>query len=136
MTINKCCVFISDDPIDQAIFTHALKDVAPRTICFTMPNGWDALNIMMEEKIRPNYIFVELEMPKMNGLEFLQAIKKNEELKDIPVIVHSTTPQPHQIIALKEYGALAIYFRPYEYYSICNMLNLYFESEMATIQQN
>lgn len=135
MVISKCCVLICDDVFDQSVFIKALHDVSPETICITAPNGFDALNLMKKERIIPSYIFVELNMPRMDGIQFLQEIKQNETLKEVPVIVHSTSPQPHKIIQLKESGALAIYFRPYEYVGICNMLTLYFESSMA-IQQN
>ena len=136
MTINKCCIFIDNDPFDQAVFTKALNDTAPDTICFTAADAYDAMHMMTEEKVMPDYIFVELELPGMNGIEFLKAIKKIESLREIPVIVHSIKPQPHKLIELKESGALAIYFRPYEYYSICNMLALYFGPQMAGIQPN
>jgi CheY-like chemotaxis protein len=136
MRIEKCCVFICEDVFDQAVFAEALHNVSPETLCFTASNGQDALYMMKEERIIPNYIFVELNMPKMDGLQFLRTIKKIQKLKEVPVIVHSTSPQPHKIIEIKESGALAMYFRPYEYYGICNMLTLYFGSTMATIQQN
>lgn len=136
MSRKRCCIFIDNDPYDRAIFTKALNDVSPETVCFSASDALEALYMMRVKKVTPSYIFVELNMPEMSGIEFLQAIKRDERLKEIPVIVHSTSPQPHKIIELKEAGALAIYFRPYEYYGVCNMLNLYFGSEMINIQQN
>jgi CheY-like chemotaxis protein len=136
MVVKKYCIFIDDDPYSQAVFTKALSDVSPETICFTAANGIDALYMMTKEDVIPSYIFIELNMPKMNGLEFLKTIKAIQGLKDIPVIVHSTAPQPHKVIELKESGALAIYLRPYEYMGVCNMLHLCFGEHMAAIQQN
>jgi CheY-like chemotaxis protein len=136
MRVNKCCLLINDSPFDQAIFVQALNNVAPDTICFTTTNCYDAIHLMTEENVTPSYIFVELNMPGMNGLDFLKTIKKIETLKEIPIVVHSTTPQPHKIIELKESGALAIYLRKYEYTGVCNMLTLYFGSTMVTIKQN
>jgi CheY-like chemotaxis protein len=134
--MNKCCLFISDDPFDQAIFTKALGDVSPDTICFAVSNPHEAFFIMKEEQIIPDFIFTELDLPRMSGIDFLKTIKKIDTLKEIPVIVHSISPQPHKIIELKESGALAIYLRPYQYLGVCNMLNLYFSEDMANIQQN
>jgi CheY-like chemotaxis protein len=134
--IRKCCLFIDNDPYSQAVFTRALTDLSPETICFTAANGMDGLYMMLEEKVMPAYIFIELHLPRMGGLAFLREIKGNESLKGIPVIVHTTSPQPHQIIELKELGAHAIYFRPYEYHGVCNLLTLYFSQEMASIQPN
>lgn len=136
MIFDKKCLLICDDPLDQALFAQALSDVSPDTICLVASNASDALYMMTHENVIPSYIFVELDMPKMNGLEFLREVKTNEELKEIPVVVHSMSPQPHKVIALKEAGAHALYFRPYEYSSVCNMLTLYFTSEMASILPN
>jgi PleD family two-component response regulator len=134
--INKSCVFICDDHYEQALFLRALSDVSPETLCFAVNDAHDALFILSEEKVMPNYIFVELNMPRMNGLEFLKIIKKVDRFKDIPVIVHSTSPQPNKIIELKEFGASAIYLKPYEYYGICNMLNLCFNDDLSLVNQN
>ena len=129
-------MFIGDDPYDQAVFAKALSDVSPETICFTAANGMDALYMMNEEHVEPDYIFTELYMPGMDAVEFLKRVKSTDHLKLIPVIVHCASPQPHKIIELKEHGAMAIYFRQYEYFGVCNMLNLYFSSAMISLQQN
>jgi CheY-like chemotaxis protein len=134
--ISKCCIFIDDDPYHQAVFTKALQAVAPETICFTANNGVEALRMIGIEAIIPAYIFIEMNLPEMGGIEFLRTIKRIEGLKDVPVIVHSPFSQPHKIIELKESGALAIYLRPYEFLGVCNMLTLYFGSEMTGIPQN
>lgn len=129
-------MFIGNDGYDQAVFIQALGDVAPNTVCITAENAYEALTVLVEGNIMPGYIFVELNMPGMSGIEFLKTIKGIPALRDIQVIVHSTSPQPNKVIELKELGALAIYFRPYEYAGICNMLSLYFVDEMGVIKQN
>jgi CheY-like chemotaxis protein len=136
MTITKCCILVCSDPVDQAVFTKALNDVSPQTICFTVPHALDAIYMMTKEKVIPNFIFIELNMPQMDGIEFLNAIKNIQTLKNVHVIVHAVSPQPHKILELKESGALAIYLRPYEYFGVRNMLNLYFTPELAAFQQN
>jgi CheY-like chemotaxis protein len=133
---SKSCLFIDNDSFNQAIFLEALSDVSPHTICLTASDGTDAMHILKKENIIPSYIIIELDLPKMGGLEFLKIIKQDPHLRDIPVIVHSTSPQPHLIIQLKELGATAIYYRPYDYYGVTNMLTLYFNGEMARIQPN
>src|SRR5687767_8124142 len=120
--IRNCIVFIADDPYDQAVFIRALKDVSPQTICFAVADASDALFIMEQERVMPKYIFVELNLPRMNGLEFLKQIKQKQFLKNVPVIVHAPSLQPNKVIELKEFGALAIYYKPYDYCGICNML--------------
>jgi CheY-like chemotaxis protein len=132
--INKSCILICDDPYDQTIFVRALSDVSPDTICFAVTDPSDALYLMAEEALVPSYIFAEFNMPGMDGIQFLKNIKSIEFLKDIPVIVHTISPQPNKVIELKESGALAIYLRPYRDQGVRNMLNLYFGDEMTILK--
>jgi CheY-like chemotaxis protein len=136
MPIENSCIFVDNDTDNQAVFTRALHDVSPHTICFTASNAIDALYMLTNENVHPSYIFVELDLPHMNGLDFLKAIKQVASLREIPVVIHTTAARPEQILAVKEFGALAIYVRPYEYFSLCNMLGLYFTSELAMITPN
>jgi hypothetical protein len=134
MMINNCCIFINDNPSDQEIFTKAVRDVSPQTLCLTFNNAQDAICILVEDMIVPNYIFIEFDLSKQNG--FLEIIQKIESLKAVPVIVHAISPNPNEIIELKESGALAIYFRPYDYWGVCNIINLYFSPDIPHISYN
>ena len=134
--IRKCCILVCNDPEDQAVFTKALHDVSPETICLTASNAIDAIYMMTKESVEPDFIFIEFDLPQMNAIEFLTAIKSVNRLKDVHVIVHATSPLANEVLKIKESGALAIYLRPYEYYGICNMLTLYFTPETAVLQQN
>jgi CheY-like chemotaxis protein len=136
MPMENCCIFVDNDIYNQAIFTRALHDVSPRTICFAASSAVEALFMLTKENIIPSYIFMELNLPQMSGIEFLKTIKQVQTLQEIPVVIHTVAPKPDEIIAIKEFGALAIYFRPYEYFSLCNMLGLYFTSDLSVISQN
>jgi len=125
ITNRKTLVLINADPKDQVVFVEALTDVAPNTQFFLAENSVEALDIMLEDKIIPDCIIIELIMSGINGLEFLRRVKKMPELKHVPVIVHSRKPVPRRISLLKRMGAFAIYFKPYDYWGVCNMLNLY-----------
>jgi response regulator RpfG family c-di-GMP phosphodiesterase len=136
MSINSCCLLVNDDPYVQETFARALSVVSPSTLCFTTPTPADAFYMMIEENMIPDYIFIESDMPKMSGIKFLNVIKRIRVLKDIPVIVHTISPKPNEIIDLKESGALAICYRPYDFAGVCNMLNLYFGADILRIEQN
>ena len=134
--IRACCIVICDDPIDRAVFTKALNDVSPETLCFTATSAIDAIYMMTKEKILPAFVFIEMNLPEMNALEFIAAIKRVDELRNIHVIVHTTSPCSNEVLQIKESGALAIYLRPYEYYGICNLLTLYFTPDTTVLQMN
>lgn len=132
---SKCCLLVDNDIRNQTVFSEAIEYISPNTFCFMATSSSEALVLLFEERLIPSYIFIELDIPG-GGKDFLREVKRHDVLKDIPVIVHCTSPLPTDIIELKELGAHAIYFRPYEFNGICNMLTLYFSNEMAGILPN
>jgi CheY-like chemotaxis protein len=130
--IAKSCLLISNDPLDHAIFLEALLDVAPETVFMLSVNSTEALQILEEGDFAPDCVFVELSEPGIDALQFLKAQKKIRSLRDVPVIVHAPVPVLHRVNELQELGARAIYFRPYHYLGVCNVLNLYFKQDYIT----
>jgi CheY-like chemotaxis protein len=122
----KICLLVDDDPDDQEVFLTALNDVASSVLCLVAPDGDRALELLHNEETIPDYIFLDLNMPRMNGFEFLAAMKKSKILKDIPVIVYSTTAQSSQIEKVKKLGATEFFTKTYKYKELCAMLSRYF----------
>jgi len=133
---NNVCLLVTNDPTDQAIFARALRDVSPNTVCCIAANGIEAMEIMTSENMVPDFIFVELNMPHMDGIEFVRQVKATYPLGQIPVIVHSGTPEPEKLPSIKEAGASAIYFKEYDYGGVCNILYLYFLSQLSPLHLN
>ena len=117
---------MDDDPDDQEVFLTALSDVSSSALCLVAPDGDRALELLHNEETKPDYIFLDLNMPRMNGFEFLAAMKKSKVLKDIPVIVYSTTAQPAQIDKVKKLGAADFFTKTYRYKDLCTLLKKYF----------
>ena len=69
----------------------------------TAKNGIEGLE--KSRSFKPDLIISDIIMPKMNGFEFLEELKKDEELKKIPVIVISNSGQPVEIDRARELGA-------------------------------
>jgi response regulator RpfG family c-di-GMP phosphodiesterase len=130
------CLFIGNQEEDLLIFKSALGDVFPGSCCYTSDNGLEAISIMDEYDIVPDFIFLELDGNGNDAIWFLQAIRRMDVMRGVPVIVHSPTPQPEKVEMLKNNGALAIYFKAYDYTGICNVLNLYIGYEYANYQLN
>lgn len=105
----KTCLLVEDDPEDQEFFVQALNAVSSNTGCYAVANGEEALLTLREKGIMPDYIFTDIDMPKMNGYEFLQTLKSTHEYRHIPVVVYSSTCSEDHIQKLKRLGAIAIY---------------------------
>ncbi len=122
----KICLLVDDDPDDQEVFLSAMSDVCPTALCLVAPDGDRALELLHNEETIPDYIFLDLNMPRMNGFEFLAAIKKSKILQNIPVIVYSTTSQPGQIDKARKLGATEFFTKTYKYEELRSLLKKYF----------
>src|SRR6186713_2149083 len=81
---------IDDDSDDQELFTSALSLVDSSVICRTETNGLKALDQLTNQQVFPDLIFVDLNMPLMNGFEFLEFMQRSYLHKPIPIVVYST----------------------------------------------
>jgi CheY-like chemotaxis protein len=66
---------IDDDRDDREIFMEALAEIDNSAICYTAENGLDALNKLNENLVIPQFIFLDLNMPRMSGRECLVELK-------------------------------------------------------------
>lgn len=82
---------IDDDYDDCEFFEQALKAVSNAHYT-AMTNPLDALKLLINKEIKPDIIFLDVNMPLMSGPELLTEIKKRDITKDIPVILLSTSP--------------------------------------------
>lgn len=90
----KTILLIDDDEDDQLIFKDAIKEVYSDIVCLLATNGKDAYLQLEKSPAPPSLIFLDLNMPVMNGFEFLERIKKSDRLKNIPVVIYTTSDSP------------------------------------------
>ena len=83
---------IDDDEDDRELFRSALDTLGINYRYSEAVNGEDALNCLEDPGfVKPDLIFLDLNMPKVDGRQFLLAIKALEDFKDIPVIIYTTS---------------------------------------------
>jgi CheY-like chemotaxis protein len=83
-----------DDEDDRALFTDALQELYSKVKLTTAKNGVDLMRLLETWKgTLPDVIFLDLNMPLKNGVECLDEIKAQEELKKLPVVILSTSSQ-------------------------------------------
>jgi CheY-like chemotaxis protein len=81
-----------DDEDDRLFFTDAFDEMKIKTVVNTVKNGRELINFLDHpETVLPNIIFLDLNMPILNGIECLKEIKLNDRFKDIAVAIYSTS---------------------------------------------
>lgn len=93
---------IDDDSEDLEIFYKAVKTVNPLAKCLLARDAKEALNIL-RDAIVPDYIFLDIHMPLMDGKSVLAELRQNKKLEHVPVVMYSTRINPHEV---EEYAAL------------------------------
>ena len=84
-------MLIDDDEDDLDIFSQALMKIDPSIQFAGFKNGMDAFKLLNDSATKlPDLIFLDLNMPCMNGFECLKKIRENKLLNNTPVIIYST----------------------------------------------
>jgi CheY-like chemotaxis protein len=92
MKNNKTILLVEDDKVDAMTVKRAMSDLKITNPLAHVYNGLDALEYLKNKKNEiPCIILLDLNMPKMNGLELLKVLKKDSDLKKIPVVVLTTS---------------------------------------------
>jgi CheY-like chemotaxis protein len=109
---KKIVMIIDDDSDDRYFFKAALKKLGEDFVCYEAENGIDALQKLRKEEQLPDFIFLDLNMPLMNGKDCLVELKKDSELKNIPVIIYSTSNSKTDIDLTYKLGAVFYLTKP------------------------
>jgi CheY-like chemotaxis protein len=123
---SKNVLYVEDDFDDQQFFQESLEVVAPNTNCFIANDAEEARALFKDLDVALDYIFLDINMPGADGITLLREIKKQKDLKSIPVIMCSTSCTQREIQLCKELGALEYITKPNTFQGMCNILNAYF----------
>ncbi|MCF0052171.1 response regulator [Dyadobacter sp. LJ53] len=103
---EKVTVLLVDDDIDdQEIFSIMLEDALPEAECVFARDGIQALEKLEQPAFAPDVIFIDINMPKMNGMEFLAEMKKRPSLIHIPTFMYSTSNEKTIVEQCRNLGA-------------------------------
>lgn len=108
---------------DQEIFTSALAFIDNSIVCNIAPNGYEGIMQLKDMALLPDLIFLDLNMPMMNGVQFLREVKATERLKDIPVIIYSTASDNRTIEETKQLGAHDFISKPEKFSELVGLLH-------------
>ena len=105
---------VDDDADDRDIFTMALGCIGNKTKCVTAKNGEEALELLRKnQEFIPDFIFLDINMPCVNGKECLVEMKKMEWLKKVPIYIYSTSLTNIDRTETLNLGADDYFIKPY-----------------------
>jgi CheY-like chemotaxis protein len=120
---QKKILLIEDDYLDVISVKRSLDKLKIDHTLDVAHNGEDALSILMRgpeglaegERIQPDIILLDLNMPKMNGLEFLRIIKKYYSLYNIKVFIMTTSAEEYDQVEAKRLGIAGYILKPLDF---------------------
>ncbi|MBK8881778.1 MAG: response regulator [Bacteroidales bacterium] len=107
MNLKQMNILLADDDIDDCIFFEkALEELIISTNLTTVHDGEELMQLLANESYNlPDILFLDLNMPRKNGFECLSEIKHDNKLKDLPVIIFSTSFEQEVVNSLYKNGA-------------------------------
>lgn len=97
--------YIDDDTDDLDFFKEIVEDIDDKKAVVTLKNGNDLLNALNNPPPTPHLIYLDINMPGLNGLEILKILRESNKFNDLPVIMFSTTYDEATVQKSRELGA-------------------------------
>jgi len=128
MTGPNRIMLIDDDPDDQLFFRDAIQAIRPGLNCELASTCQEAFR-QLEKPPPPDFIFMDLNMPVMNGFDCLAYLKNQKNYKDIPIVIFTTSKNPNDIDRTKKLGARWFMTKPDDFKVLCKKLNQIIQME-------
>jgi CheY-like chemotaxis protein len=129
ITSDETILLVEDDIVDAMTVKRALKDLNVTNKLVIKGNGEEALQYLNnQENEKPCIIILDLNMPKMNGIEFLRALKHDEALRRIPAVVLTTSKGEQDRFQTFDLSVAGYMIKPVEYpqfVDVVRKINLY-----------
>jgi len=121
---KKFVLCVDDDFDDRLVICEAIKDIDPSVFVVEACNGIEANHFLQQAKTTgdfPCLVILDMNMPLMDGKETLKEIKKDEILKNLPVVFFSTSSNPRDQSFSTEHGVEFV-TKPSNYHSIVSTI--------------
>jgi len=116
MRSSKQVLLVEDDSVDAMTVNRAFKDLKILNPLVHRTNGEEALDYLRDEgNEKPCVVLLDLNMPRMNGIEFLKIVKVDDELKKIPVVVLTTSKEERDIVESFKLSVAGYIVKPVDY---------------------
>ena len=116
-------LLLEDDQIEVMKLKRTIKKLGMHHELVEAQNGEDALKILKDSSNLPDIIFLDLNMPKINGLEFLKILKSDPVLRYLPTIILTTSNNRNDVLACYEIGVAGYILKPLKYDDYVNKID-------------
>lgn len=100
--------YCDDDDEDLVLFTDVVREINPQFDCITCLQSEEALNMLSTGDLKPDIIFLDINMPKMSGIELLAWLRRQHSFENTPIIMYSTSINDREVKYCQELGAVRV----------------------------
>lgn len=116
MRSNRPILLVEDDRVDVMTVKRALKDIRVANRLKVAGNGEEALMMLKNSNNdKPCIILLDLNMPRMNGIEFLKVLRQDQTMRRIPVVIITTSREEQDKVASFNLGVAGYMLKPVDY---------------------
>ncbi len=119
---RKICFVVDDDEDDRDFFCTAIQAIDPEIRCMFAKDGLDAIAQLERSETLPDHIFIDMNMPLMDGRQCLAEIKKMPRMRSVPTYIYSTSGSPKLIDEIRAMGANEFLIKPTSMGALENLL--------------
>jgi len=112
---KKIILLVEDDELDVISITRSLKNLRSDYELLTAYNGIEALKLLRDMGRKPDIILLDLNMPKMNGIEFLEALRGSDNHSDLKIFVMTTSGENTDREKTAKLGVSGYIIKPLNY---------------------
>jgi len=125
--MNRIVLLVEDSPGDVRLTREAFRDADPQIDLRIAVDGVEAMAYLRQEGVhidapRPDFILLDLNLPKMDGREVLAHIKEDDDLKTIPTVILTTSEMEADIEAVYQLRANCYLTKPVEFDAFENLV--------------
>jgi len=126
----KKILIVDDDEDDKDFLCEAIQNIDKSAYCIWVSDGLHALRLINDASFNPpDFIFLDLNMPKIGGIQCLDKIRKLEQYQSIPVIIYTTSKISTEQFNLPALGPISVLSKPTRIAELSQAVGEIFQSQ-------
>lgn len=119
--MNKRILLVEDNPDDAALALRAFRRYGPAGQLVTAESAEAALELLARRG-PPRLVLLDLQLPRMGGLELLRQLRQSESTRRLPVVVMTSSDEEHDIRTAYDYGANSYLRKPVNFHDFVELV--------------